>query len=867
MRLAPVPASMQDRDNHSGESTQSPGAGLPEVDQPASSECRQIRRRAGWLGLGLLAAGLALSFLLPLGEPGIWDPPELEVAELSRRIAVSLLGADDLRLSHLVNQVPTRRELGRGELPFTSIALGFRLFGLSDWAGRLPLALWGLMGIAATYLLVSRLLDRGAARVSALLLGVTPLYFVQARTMLGDAASLACMALASAGLGIGALDSRLTPSRRALVCCLGLVGLTAGFWCRGLLLGVGLPLVSVSAARLAALRRSRRGKLRLGAADWCLLAGTTLSVLVGAGALWAAAQGADYSVFAGMSRGPGDPPPSHDVVLQHLGHALFPISVLLPFSLACLLDAHVDPSELGLRVLVLTAIVVGVAAYTLVAPFAGMLPFAPTFACAISVGLMLRSLSKQHFGSRVFAMSVAALGLLLFLDFKERPETVFEAYAVGNAHFPDSFSSRHDTTWVLGTLGMLAVLFFCLVEAPPSGKAAVGWRRDYLVYLRAIRVSFKGRLWLLSVMIAAALFAWALAVALGERVLDLWMLEPTWSVTRTIASHAWWVFLALALGLPLVVLVLRDAIRWLSRPRPARSVLEVARNWLGSRSGVATTAIASFGGVLSVSYYPALAAQLSPKRTFAVYAEISKSGEPLGVLGVAESLARYYAGRNAHWLESPGAASNWLDSGRGRRFLITRASDLPELNARYRARFSPRRNLPVLDARSSELFLVSNRLGERVNRNPFESMLLARRPSVQHPLDANLGHRLEVVGWELVDDTGVLARELRPGRPYELRLVYEVVGHLSDDWETFVHIDGYGRRFNADHAPLEGKYSLGLLQPGDVIVDRHRMVVDPNFTPGNYELYFGLYRGNRRLPVERGAHDANRLDAGTFRIR
>src|SRR5690606_22581948 len=118
--------------------------------------------------------------------PGIWDPPELEVLEQARRIAIHVLGAEELALEQAVNEVPTRRELGRGELPFTSVALGLKLFGLADWAGRLPLALWAVLGVVATYVLVSRLADRGAAATSALVLCVTPLYFVQARSALGD---------------------------------------------------------------------------------------------------------------------------------------------------------------------------------------------------------------------------------------------------------------------------------------------------------------------------------------------------------------------------------------------------------------------------------------------------------------------------------------------------------------------------------------------------------------------------------------------------------------------------------------------------------------------------------------------------------
>src|SRR5690606_9090699 len=127
--------------------------------------------------------------------------------------------------------------------------------------------------------------------------------------------------------------------------------------------------------------------------------------------------------------------------------------------------------------------------------------------------------------------------------------------------------------------------------------------------------------------------------------------------------------------------------------------------------------------------------------------------------------------------------------------------------------------------------------------------------------------RLKVLGWEIRDAAGIPASALRAGRSYELRLVYQVVGRVVEDWDTFVHIDGYGRRFNADHPTLQGHYSLALLLAGDVIVDAHFFALDPNFTPGNYALYFGLYRGDRRMPVRRGRHDDDRLNGGVVRVR
>jgi hypothetical protein len=173
--------------------------------------------------------------------------------------------------------------------------------------------------------------------------------------------------------------------------------------------------------------------------------------------------------------------------------------------------------------------------------------------------------------------------------------------------------------------------------------------------------------------------------------------------------------------------------------------------------------------------------------------------------------------------------------------------------------------LPVLDATSSEILLVSNRLrpGEE-SQNPFDAWVLSERPSPAVQVDGNFAGQLEVLGWEVTTPGGAVVRSIAPGRSYDFRIYYEVVKNISGAWETFLHIDGYRRRFNGDHKTLEGKYPLHLWRPGDFIADIHRFRLEPNFTPGNYHVFFGLFIGNRRLDVKRGKHDDDRLRAGTI---
>jgi hypothetical protein len=119
---------------------------LPAIEEPGAAPepviAPVVETRGQWPLLLAAALPILFFFLLPpLTKSGLWDPFELNVADPSRRLALNLFGADSLSLAVTDNSLPHLNDLGRPQLPFTSVALGFKLFGLHVWAGRAPLAL------------------------------------------------------------------------------------------------------------------------------------------------------------------------------------------------------------------------------------------------------------------------------------------------------------------------------------------------------------------------------------------------------------------------------------------------------------------------------------------------------------------------------------------------------------------------------------------------------------------------------------------------------------------------------------------------------------------------------------------------------
>jgi 4-amino-4-deoxy-L-arabinose transferase-like glycosyltransferase len=850
------------------------------ASDPSHLSVAESRRRRALVALSVVVATGSLA--APIAFAGIWDPPELRAAELARRIACTVLGDVSLALEGTDNSVPSLGELARGQLPFTSIALGFRIFGLHEWAGRLPLVLWGLLGLAATALLVGRLADRIAAAFALLVLATMPLYFLHARTMLGDIVTMASVAASVAGLALATFDTPAVRRRwrpRAAWLGLGLLGLATGLGARGLLLGVALPALGVGLGWVVVLASRRAAPDRVG--DLC--GGLALTTGVAALALGmhllgrTAEHSGELVTLLGAAPSPPAKLPTFDLVIRELGHGLFPWSAVLPFVLGwvfrrpCGVSGSAEQRETSLRVTLVVVSAVGFGIHTAIAPTVGHVPYAPVFALAAILALALRDFDRGAPGSAVTALGVSALAVLFYHDLRIFPEKALSAFGVGETKFPESFEPTAGLMLLVGTAVLITVFFFSVVEQsrPAAGRFH---RADYLSWPRALRSVHGGNLLFGLLVLEATLVGLVVLSWLSQRWLHLRQLQQLGSIPRAVVAWGWLVLPAAVALVPAAIVLLRDLARAIyAKVGCTRAV--------GAALGVATC-----GLLLSFGYYPALAAQISPKQVFDAYRTLAGAGEPLAMVGPGSGNAAYYAGQQVRAFSSATAGFTWLMSGTERRWMVVRQGDLAQLNSLYRRKTAaaghgpaakldgsvPGRvhNLPVLDAPSSEIFLVSSRLedGER-NRNPFGKWLLESRPEPAHKVDGNLGGQLEALGWETTTPEGMVVDAISPGQQYVFRIYWEVVRAISGNWETFVHIDGYRRRFNGDHKTLEGQYPFHLWRPGDMIADLHSFRLDPNFTPGTYQVFYGLFSGSRRLEVKRGDHDEDRLRAGTIVVR
>jgi hypothetical protein len=817
--------------------------------------------RRNWLvSLALL---LALGGLIGGIRAGaLWDPHEVAVAELARRIGLNLLGGAELAAPGADNSLPIRADLGRGELPFTSAALGFRLFGLADWAGRLPFALWSLLGLGSLYAALSRLWNRQVALNASLILATTPLFFLQARLLLGDAVTMATFTMAWSGLVVACSGARLTVRARAGFALLGGLGLYAGFWCRGPIVNVAVPALSVGLAALASRPAER-------VARWFALAFSVtgaLALALGGSGLALAIRTGDYSVFVGSALIAAPSLTTFEASLGDLTHAAFPWSAAAPLALALVSRrsdaaaperAAVNAAALGLGL--------SLAASAGLSGYLGRSVLPAVCCLAVLIAVALDEVEIGRLGSPLLGMTVAALSIVIGFDLRTFPDKTLLGFGVSGASLPESLHAASSSLWLAGALALAAAAVVCLYERDPAPLSASTRprfvRREYAEVLSTLHKLWNGNLLFALLVLEAALIGFLLLSAVSERLVSLPQLDGFGSFTRQLVALAA-IAVPLSPLLPLTAMLLRDLARaWFGARRSRHS------EFFPSRAQGLLLAFASLGGVASVGFYPALARQLSPQEAVQRYRELRRGDEPLGIIGEHREAARFQGVRDAPTFDAAEPASAWLlERDRERRWLVLRKADLPELNAYFRG--LRHTNLPVLDARSSELLLASNRRAptER-DENPLADRVLDVAPAIQHPLHAVLGEKLEVLGWSVRSQNGALEPSVAPAKTYRFSIYFRVLSPLSGPWQTFLHIDGLQRRFNADHEPLDGKYPLRFWREDDVLVDTTDVRLEPNFSPGSYRVYFGLFSGDRRLPVSDGPQSEDRIVAGTLQVR
>jgi hypothetical protein len=142
------------------------------------------------------------------------------------------------------------------------------------------------------------------------------------------------------------------------------------------------------------------------------------------------------------------------------------------------------------------------------------------------------------------------------------------------------------------------------------------------------------------------------------------------------------------------------------------------------------------------------------------------------------------------------------------------------------------------------------------------SKLVFDAPPIAHPVGARLGEAIVLVGF---DAPGTA----EPGQAVSIKLVWQAVGEINQDYKVFVHLFGPDGQLvtQSDAVPVNWTRPTSGWQSGEYVTDVHTLNLSSDLPPGAYRLGVGMYDhdlAGERLPVGGGA---NTIGLGTIQIK
>ena len=138
-------------------------------------------------------------------------------------------------------------------------------------------------------------------------------------------------------------------------------------------------------------------------------------------------------------------------------------------------------------------------------------------------------------------------------------------------------------------------------------------------------------------------------------------------------------------------------------------------------------------------------------------------------------------------------------------------------------------------------------------------LFLTGQPDTRRTLNAPFGGAVTLLSSEFT-------ARLSPSGGLSVRLNWRDDRPMAGPYSVFVHLDAADGRLLAQHdgVPAAGLRPTEHWQPGEVIDDRHGLIVPADLPPGSYLLHAGIYQvGGNRLALPDGS---NRVLLGTVQV-
>ncbi|MEM7437549.1 MAG: hypothetical protein AAF436_20515 [Myxococcota bacterium] len=289
------------------------------------------------------------------------------------------------------------------------------------------------------------------------------------------------------------------------------------------------------------------------------------------------------------------------------------------------------------------------------------------------------------------------------------------------------------------------------------------------------------------------------------------------------------------------------------------------RRWAGTALSWVLLSAVAVSAFVVLDLQPSLSRALSSKALYDAYEELDEGRQsPLVSYRLSPKGARYYTDTPVIEVDARRDLVDYLAQP-GQRWAVLPEAELPRVNKAYREKTG--RHLFVADDSSTRRILVASEPIEgHENLNFVARYIQSELPQIGNRVDANFDDRVALRSLSVELPHGDF---VKPGERFSLTWVWEAIGARPTGFEFFVHVDGFDRRINGDHKPVQGRYPFRYWTRGDFIIDTQTLTVPLTFSAGDYGIYVGLFKGDRRLEVRSANDDASddRVRAGTLRVR
>jgi 4-amino-4-deoxy-L-arabinose transferase-like glycosyltransferase len=696
-------------------------------------------------------------------------------------------------------QALNHRNLERGEgavLPeFVEpvVAASMRVFGTNELGSRVPVVVFGIIAFAATVGLGRRLGGWRAGTISGLILLSSPLFLFQSRLLSGDIAQVTSHALLFFGLAGVAWPERRRRGRATWGYLGDGLAIAAGAWLGYATMGALLGVAVPLTAGAFASAMAVSGELRACRARERGFEYLPRRLVIGSAVMVVLAAGAGLWVMVG----------AFELAPAFAGdRAVFGKTLVAKSGDLAALGGpwreHPDPS--GTFHGLFEEIAYGFFPWSVLAPLALVAP-------AVALGS----------GRRAWAAYLVLA-------------------SIASAWLACAFLARNVQPMGFPALTMLAVGVGLFLD----DRLEQARRQD----ARPIPLAA------IFVVLAAVVFAKDM-ISFPDKLVSVHLVNETIEVPGEVRG-----LILVVTGLGVLVAVALALSLLAGRPSelvwPGLSRLPV-RTCIGASLLLSAT----FAGVLSHGWLPAMSERLSSRELFQAFEELAGPDDAVAILGGRRPGPAL--GRQA----SPEAASNAGELVKAfdrsqRVFGLIPRDRLCEVQAAASSRGVP--YFVVYDGHAESLW-VSNRLEEgQRDLSPLTGLLVRERPEVTgEPIEATFGDRIRLVGYDMPERVSL-------GESFEMTLYFEVLAPPRRDWKVFVHFDGPGARwFTADHAPAHDVCGTRYWREGDYIIDRFQVRAGgAGHPPGQHGVFVGFFVSSGGEWINKEVDDRDRVRLGTL---